>query len=328
VTAVEIVGSEKTAESGAPGEFRGGRFGFFLFLAVLWVLFYYLWRELPNVRAGSVIVYAAKEELERDGQLFPPSVPASARVIVFGNSKVLSGFVPRLFDAETGLYSFNLGKPDESHVARDLELLARTNQLPRTILLTLPWTTEKTPLLPGDDAIMNTLFPFGKLPRDLALFWLRARERGGLAAFYRFGEQSASQMRRDRGWYFIEGQSHYPGDSLPDNYRLPADRPGVVDDPAFVPEGSEFARLNGLGEQYNLRFCIVPSYHRMGELAPSPLFAASVAARLRQYRRFAVRGPNYLLFPNRYFSDPVHLNPAGARLYTHRLAELTASDAF
>ncbi len=303
-------------------------------LAVLWLGFYVAWRNLPYVRSGAETVYAAKEAQEREGRLFPASVPPSRRVVVFGNSKVLTGFVPAVFDAAVfdtsagGVFSVNMGKPDEAHFAKDIEFLARSHQLPSRILLTLPWSkTTPKPLLGDDASVVGRLFPFKRLPRDLILFSALAPRHGGFLNFYRFGETTVGQMEHDRGWYFIEGQSHYAGARLPDDFHLGSDRPNAVDDPAFVPAGAEFEQLNMLAERYQLHFYLVPSYHRTGELAPSPLFASTVAERMKGYPRFTVPGPNYFLFPPRYFSDPVHLNPQGARLYTQELARLIATGA-
>jgi hypothetical protein len=189
-------------------------------------------------------------------------------------------------------------------------------------VLTLPWPAGEP--LAGDARAMDRLFPFRKFSRDLILFTLLARNRGGTRAFYRHGAEVVREVERARGWYFIEGQSHYPDNRLPDGFRLSTDDPGRTDDPAFRPAGAEFRRINNVAEKYNLRIFLAPSYHRQGELAPSPAFAAGVAARMKGWSRFRVAGPAYFLFPNRYFADPVHLNPEGARLYTGKLAEILA----
>lgn len=293
-------------------------------LAILWIAFYLPWRALPYIQPGSVIVYAAKENLERGEDLYPARVPSSSRLLVFGNSKVLTGFIPGVFDSLVGLpiYSYNMGKPDESHFVAGLEYLARRRQTPHRILLTLPWSTDASDSLPDDAGIMARLFPFRKFPRDLILFSILALRHGGLAASYRRGEETVRTMERNRGWYFIEGQSHFPGNAIPDELRFGSDRPQVVDDPAFAPRGIEFRRLNDLAEKFDICIYIVPSYHRVGELAPSPELATGVAARMRAFPRFKVVGPNYFLFANRDFSDPVHLNPEGAQLYTRKLAEI------
>jgi hypothetical protein len=301
-------------------------------LAVIWVASFAVWRELPFVRAGAEIVYSAKDDLERDGRLFPAGVPRDSRLVVFGNSKVLTGFVPAQFDAEVGsrVYSANLGKPDEKHFLRDLEMLARTHQLPRRVVLTLPWASDEKPVSvwAQDDRVIGALFPFRKFPRDLALFGAQARAHGGLLRFYEYGRATVERMEQDRGWYFIEGKSHYPGDRLPVDFRLATDQPDYVDDPAFRPQGTEFRALNEFASAHGTQFYIAPSYHRLGELGPPPERADSVAKRLRGFPNFRVAGPNYFLFENRYFSDPVHLNPEGARLYTRRLADVLQAVLF
>ena len=299
--------------------------GFLFFLGVLWLAFYLIWVAFPYIRPGAVLIYEAKEKLERKGKLFPPS--ASRRLAIFGNSKVLAGFIPAQFDFEIPGYSFNLGKPDETQTIRDIELLARSGQLPHRILLTVPWTTNEAPATPfrflqDDDAILGKLFPFRKFPRDLALFGILSRFHGGMRTFYRYSEESVSRMEKDRGWYFIEGQSHYANDRLPDGLRLASDRPSWIDDSGFDPRGREFERLNDAAVRYGLHYFLVPRYYREGELASPPEFAAAVAVRLQNFPHFTVAGPYYLLFPNHYFSDPVHLNREGARVYTHRLAEI------
>ncbi len=285
--------------------------GWFLFLlATLWIIFYTAWRELPFVRAGAAVIYSAKDNQERLGVIFPPQVPVSSRVIVFGNSKVLAGFIPDVFDRQIAadVYSSNMGKPDESRFVRDLALLAARGQAPHNILVTLPWATESDSanpfqFPPDDSTLMGDLFPFRKLPRDLVLFGMLSRSRGGIPAYYRYGEQAVQSMQRNRGWYFIDGQSHFPGNRLPDNFHLGTDRPGVVDDPAFFPRGPEFARLNQLAEEYSMRVFLVPSYHREGELAPSP---RTLRRSPGECRDFPVHGRRSKLLP---VSQPLFFRP-------------------
>lgn len=304
------------------------KFGFPALLGLLWLIFFAAWYQFPYIRPGAVVIYAAKESSERQGTVFPANVPRSRRLIVFGNSKVLTGFIPAVFDREVqtqlpGLYSVNMGKPDESEFVSDLEILAAKGQLPRHIVLTLPWSVgPPNSILNNDEALAATLFPFRHLPRDFFLFSALAPGRGGFRAFYRYGRAAARRMAADRGWYFIEGQSHYPADRLPDGFHLPSDTPETVYEPAFLPRGEDFARLCTLAQRYGLEFFIAPGYHRTGERAPPPAQAVTVAQRLGAYPYFTVLGPSYFLFPPDLFSDPVHLNPRGALLYTRELARL------
>jgi hypothetical protein len=68
----------------------------FLF-AIFWAMFYGLSRGLPYLKNGSDIVFGAKLQWEEKGLVFPAD-PAVTRVLIFGNSKILAGFVPAWFD--------------------------------------------------------------------------------------------------------------------------------------------------------------------------------------------------------------------------------------
>ncbi len=302
---------------------------------ISWLLFFAVWSAFPYIRSGANIVYAHKDGLEQTGQIFAPAIPFDSRVIILGHSKALTGFVPALFDFETtkaiGLpvYSFNMAKPAVKFLSlQEVDLLAKNHQLPKRILLALSWQTDDTEnnifrFLQNDSEIIDTLFPFRKLPRDLAIFFSLAGKHGGLSASYRNSKNIVLEIDRNRGWYFIEGQSHYPDNRLPDDLRLEEDHPELVSDPGFVPQGESFQCLKKLSESQDLQIYIVPTYFRNGEMAPAQAVSPA-AERLKPFPHFTVVGPAYFLFPNRYFSDPVHLNPEGAQLYTRRLAQLLA----
>ncbi len=68
-----------------------------LFFVVSWVAFYGLSRALPYLKNGSDVVFDAKLQWEEKGQVFPAD-PAVIRVLIFGNSKILAGFLPSRFD--------------------------------------------------------------------------------------------------------------------------------------------------------------------------------------------------------------------------------------
>jgi hypothetical protein len=68
-----------------------------LLFAILWAMFYEISRALPYLKNGSDIVFSAKLQWEKKGQVFPAD-PTVTRVLIFGNSKILAGFVPAWFD--------------------------------------------------------------------------------------------------------------------------------------------------------------------------------------------------------------------------------------
>ncbi len=311
--------------------------GFLALLGTLWILFYIIWRGLPYIQPGADLIRAAKLDLANRGAVFPPEVSSSERMLVVGNSAMLAGFLPRQFDgliaedAGTKVHSFNFGLPDyEFFTKQDLGNLVLKDQAPQRILLQLRWNPapeETTPFhfLFDDDGIMNDLLPFRKLPRNLALFTLRASSFGGPAAFYRYAAISVGKMVEDRGWYFIEGQSHYPGNRLPDDFHLESDTPAHIADSGFIPTGAEFAGINDWAKQYNIRIYLIPGYFRIGAQGAPPQSVNTSAARMTPYSQFTAVAPNYFLYPNRYFSDPVHLNAEGARVYTAELAHVMAN---
>jgi len=288
-------------------------------LAGLWCVFCGLYKAFPHIRSGAAVIYNAKVAWLDRG--------LDADLVIFGNSKVLTGFVPASFDsAYGGIRSYNLGLPDEERFIANLEQLATRGRPPRIILLTMTRSTPEPPTtafhyLSNDRTIVDRLFPFRHFPRDLTLFVLRAHTRGGLTAFYRQSETIVARMQADRGYYFIEGQSHYPGHRLPPEFHLPTDRPEFVNVRASL-KVSDLARLRSVAERYGMQIWLVPSYYRPGEYALPPAENSELAALVHADSRLHLAGPDYWILPLEFFSDGGHLNPNGAQEYTRRLAEL------
>jgi hypothetical protein len=293
-------------------------------LAVLWLFFAGVNRALPYIGPGAEVVYSAKTEMIRSGSLFRRDAPV--KVVIFGNSQVLAGFQPELFDSLSGgtVSSCNLGLPDYLRFIAHLEDLCQRGERPTHVLLMFPWREEPKHgfnlfrLGIEDKRVMDVLFPFRKLPRNLVLFTIRSRSRGGLRAYYEECRRQIQTMLAQKGYYFIEGQSHYPGHRLPDDFRLQKDDPTQPFLRSAPTEGSEFQRLTALAERYDIRVILVPRYFREGEVAP-PEPQSVLAARLAQHSKVSVQGPDCWLLPNRYFSDPTHLNREGAAYYTQQL---------
>lgn len=300
-------------------------------IAGLWLLFNAISEALPYVRPGAEVIYNAKTLLIRGDPLFRRD--AAIKLIVFGDSKVLSAFQPDLFDAPSRgvISSYNLGLPGDLHFLEILESLCQRGERPTHVLLMYPWSDEpekqRNVFRMGieDSRVMDELFPFRKMPRNLMLFAVRSQSRGGVFAHYEESRRQAVSMLDKKGYYFIEGQSHYPNHRLPEDFRLQKDdstRPFLRHAKTNVPA---FKRLEVLVERFNIRVIFVPVYHREGEFA-QPGQRSAMEAALVTHPQFSVRGPDYWLLPNRYFSDPVHLNESGAEHYTRRLWELIGSE--
>jgi hypothetical protein len=303
----------------------------FLLFVFLWLIFVALYRRFPYLKNGSDLVFRAKLRWEASGAIFPKN-PNIVRVLIFGNSKILAGFVPSFFDqlaAAAGLQvsSFNSGFPGSDLVLPPLQTMCARGQAPNVLLLSLPWRADpprRTILrfLPDDHAVIEALFPFRNLITDFTSFLMRAPSNGGVAAYYRDAEQNESRVIAQRGYYLISEQSNFPDGRLPDDFHLQSDQPNAIVVRTTPPPGSEVVALNRLVSQYRIRCYFVPFYLRLGEAAAAPAYDERFATAVERATSCKLLGPDYYLYPNRLFSDQTHLNQAGAEIYTEALFRL------
>jgi hypothetical protein len=295
-------------------------------LAVLWGAFYVAYVMLPYTRSGAAIVTDTKTRQMRAGPCFAPG--ARVRVAFFGDSLTVAGVKPRLLESllGPGVSAYNAGIPGANRLLADLRSILDHGETPTHVVLMRPWPepdARRGPFnpLPPDAEIADAVFPFRHMPRDVVLFALRARSRGGIRAFYDQGRQTVEQITADGGYYFIEGQSHFPGHRLPDDFRLETDRPDQSPSRAFDASTDVFRQFEAIAVERHIRLIVVPEYCREPSRGPSP-GGEALARALSAYPWIDVVGPEYVRYPNRQFSDIVHVNPDGADVYTRYLAEL------
>lgn len=301
-----------------------------LFL-ILWVVFFVLYREFPYVKNGADIVFSAKLRWEATGPIFPHD-PRVIRVLIFGNSKVLAGFVPSIFDqtaaaANLKVSSFNSGFPGSDLVLPPLKAMCARGQAPNLLLLTLPWRGDPPRrsifhLIPDDHAVIQELFPFRNIARDLTDFLWRAPSHGGMGSYYRQAKMDETEAIAQRGYYLISEQSNFPGGRIPDDFHLASDQPNNVPVRSAPRRSSEVTELNALIRQYHIHCYYVPFYLRIGEAATPPTYDEKFATVVEQVSSCNLLGPEYYLYPNKFFSDQTHLNTAGAQVYTKALFHL------
>jgi hypothetical protein len=300
--------------------------------SLLWLAFYGAYAGLPYLSSGASLIYRAKLNYETHERLFPSS--GSKRVLIFGNSKVLAGFVPDEFDRlaagdSINTSSFNSGYPGLGDFVAQLEDIVQRGQAPNVLLLTVPWHVASPKqnvfrFATDDKAIAEYLFPFRYLPRDALSFLFTSRQHGGLRKFYAESKGNVASMLRDRGYYFISEQSRFKGDKLPDDFRLPSDAPNMIQSRSADTRSPELSELNTILHQHHVECYFVPSYSRMGEAAPAPSQDLIFVQQVESNSSCKVLGPDYLSFPNSYFSDQTHVNHAGASAYTRALYSLVA----
>jgi hypothetical protein len=307
-------------------------FGWTLLLfVVLWVSFYGLLRALPYVKNGSDVVFQAKLRWEQRGQVFPDD-PSVTRVLIFGNSKILAGFMPSTFDQLSAanhlrVASFNSGFPGSDLFLPPLKTMCERGQAPNVLLLTLPWEADPPRrgifhFIPDDHAVIDALFPFRNFVRDLTAFLLSAPSHGGVVSYYRESEENERAVIAERGYHLITEQSHFPGGRLPDDFHLDSDQPTIRLPRVAPPQSSQMGELNQLVRQYHMKCYYVPFYLRQGEAAPAAEYDTQFAKMLAESTACNLLGPDYFTYPNRLFADQTHLNQTGARLYTDALFQL------
>ncbi len=301
------------------------------FFALAWAVLYGLWRGLPYLKNGSDIVFSAKLRWEHIGPVFPAN-PAVTRVLIFGNSKILAGFVPAWFDQLSAadhlqVSSFNSGFPGSDLFLPPLQAMCARGQAPHVLLMTLPWRRDPRPrglfhFIPDDHAVIDELFPFRNFPRDLTAFLLAAPSHGGVLSYYRESEENEREVIAERGYHLITEQSHFAEGRLPDDFHLDSDQP-LQRLPRDAPSPSaQIAQLNQLIRQYHIDCYFVPFYLREREAAPAKARDEDFAAQVERVTPCKLLGPDYYLYPNRLFADQTHLNQTGARIYTEALFQL------
>ena len=204
-------------------------------------VFFFLFpvRSFPICQTGAVLVTRFKHNLARNGHPFRTS--HGLKVMAFGHSVMLAGFIPSLFDSQMAaagishVESYNFGLPGDGLFVGDLETMIARGVGPDLVLLIVPWPAgekrEQTifHFMNDDSALIDTLFPFRNLPRDLFVMMVEAG--GRPAAFrrtYLQSERTIGKLEADRGYYFITRQSHYANYELPDDFRSPTDTPDVM----------------------------------------------------------------------------------------------------
>ena len=324
--------SETAQQKVSPERKTSSAFAWTLLLFVVtWAMFYELFHLLPYVRNGSDVVFGAKLRFEEQASIFPAD-PSVTRVLIFGNSKILAGFMPSVFDrlsAENrhSVASFNSGFPGSDLFLQPLEDLCAHGQAPKLLLLTLPWDPDPPRrgifrFVLDDHAVIDDLFPFRGFLRDLSAFLLNAPSHGGVVRYYRRAQEAERAVVAARGYYLITEQSRFLGGRIPDDFHLASDRPTEILPRSAPPASAQVDALNRLISKYRMECYYVPLYLREGEAAPAAPYNGRFAAQVAQSTSCKLIGPDYYLYPNRLFADQTHLNEDGARVYTAALYQL------
>lgn len=308
---------------------------FLAYLIIVWLVFWSLWRAFPQIEPGGLRVYDSKLSTCKSGQIF--SKKAKVKLLVVGDSKVISGFKPIVFDTLSGgnVSSYNLGLPrtlfnrKRYNLVELLALLAHNDELPTHLLLTdlEPWPpaadqenendlfvgTHK----PNINLPIERIFPFRRLIRNALAFIKHSRRHGGLREYLEMCKAEIAKMEREKGYYFLESMSIYPSGRLPHNFRARDDNPDIALRRITDTDSPTLKEILTFTDRENITLILTPTYFRKGYCA-EPGAEGEEHVKLSQLRIQTV-GPAYWLLPNSFFSDRVHLNPRGAETYTRKL---------
>lgn len=321
---LKVTELKRSATTTSPNWFKPVAIFVLAWMAV-WLSLYAAYVMMPFIRPGSDIIARAKFDTMVKGPMFGPQ--DRYRLMVFGHSKALTSVRPRELDEALGpgFRSYNMGLPGETHFLPILEAALSAGNIPTHVLLMLAWDAKPNQdtmldALRDDANIVSSLVPFRMLPRDASLFLFENRSR--LADAVSEVDSQRSAMLDERGWYFIKSQSHYADDRLPDDYALPTDHPTHIEQRSLPEKSFTRDRLEQLARQYGFQIVMIPVPFRIGEYAPAPAADQTRLATVSAQPLIRVSGPDYFSYPPARFSDPNHMNLAGALVYTADLAKL------
>lgn len=302
----EVALQQPLAGRGVPSGLLSASGWTLLLFVVFWLAFYGLFRGLPYLRNGSDVVFSAKLQFASQGQVFP-SDPQVTRVLIFGNSKTLAGFLPAWFDQLSAenhwkVSSYNSGFPGSDLLLPPLTVMCERGQAPNLLLLTLPWGADPASggifhFIPDDHAVVEKLFPFRNFLRDATAFLLNAPSRGGLLHYYRESQQNEHAVIGERGYHLITEQSHFPGGRLPEDFHLESDQPAQVMPRKVLPRNMQSEQLQSLISRYHITCYYVPTYLRQGEAAPAAAYDQNFAAQVERATPCKLLGPIIICIP-------------------------------
>lgn len=294
---------------------------------------------------GAALVCEAKREIARNGRW--KQTPDRTGVLFMGDSKIMAGLIPSVFDAAAGggVRSHNMALPAlpiGPHYFELRDYIASSGP-PDWIILSLLLDNSAAPGLfdryalqgarlnpdilsyaanrKSKNFLLNYLVPTRMyLAPSLKFAAASVFGRDGLRDTRAKNRAAVDRMIRNRGYYYISEQALYPGGRLPDDYG--ADTPPATPDdydPRFDPYVKMFIRFacaNGIN------VLLIESPVREREIVPpqTPPRRFTDLAHKWSNVRFARNGWKPKEYPNAMFSDPAHLNPEGAARYTRDIA--------
>ena len=270
-------------------------------------------------------------------------------VLYFGASGILTALIPEVFDSVLNqqTYSMNLALPAlpiGSYYHYFLDYL-ENNPAPEHIIMT--YHVDDEPILlfntygnqginfprevvsyflnrPDKNQIINYLLPFHVYWKSLFRYYYNSVfNPSHIEETSKRNELIVRDMIKERGYYFIMEQARFPDGRLPENYMEESDCPDC-ELKIFDPDTDVYVdRFFKLTKELNVEVLLISYPVRKGvykqfETTPEP-----IRKLVDRYENISIPSDGWKLpfYPNKYFSDPVHLNKSGALLFTKDIAQ-------
>jgi hypothetical protein len=312
-----------------------------IFLAANLIAFHLDWLWLNEHEA----VIIAKRNATR-GRVFTVRSD-KPHVVVFGDSRLTSGFIPAVFDASLAhrTSTLNLAAPSHDASRQYFQLLDYIDAygVPDFVLIDLrtsPGLLAEYPLgasfaemieyskedLSNTKAILRYAVPALHLKRQYPPTIDQLLEP---MASYRTQTEKISEMILQNGVYWPDERKNY---SLPPGFATKADRPTQPPDGRIDAKLRPWVdRLFGALEHRAVKTLLVTTPFRANSVAQylsPPAYISDITERFRNVR-IAKNGWAVKWYPSESFYDSGHLNYAGATRYSREIAlEFTETYGF
>lgn len=296
---------------------------------------------------GAAIICEQKREgVQNKSFILDSSKPT---VLFMGNSLILSGIVPSVFDSvlSENVFSLNLSLPALPVGPHYFLLKDYMNNYPKPDKIVLLFTAnvdkhsslfdyyaiqgmesrkELTSYFWHRDSksfLLNYFLPMQLYDDDILRYaYYSIKDKDVITSKKQENVNIVNKMFEDRGYYFIKEESRFPGYIVPEDYTADLtpneERPYVKD-----PFEDDYTKLFfDYCKNNQIEVLLISAVVRNNKYKQYKEIPESWDAILTKYSnvKMAINGWKLKYYDNKFFSDERHLNYSGARMYTIDIA--------
>ena len=288
---------------------------------------------------GGRLVTRYKREALRKGA-FLNSDNTARDVLVLGDSEILSGFVPQIFNAlsEHKINSINLalpGQPLSSAYYMLKEHLRNTSTKPNAVIIFFNVNYQKINFYGTEGASLEEALGhlYYKNNAEYFVKYLIPSRQYIVNIFkylkmFLFNRQTLFKLKKknkdvldkvlNNDGYLPLSLDRYPNSILPDSIYEPTDNPNIVHEFPNVKEDIYFHKFVELINKHQLKTLVIRTPKRIGSRKKEKIIPSTLESLLLSNRLFFLgnNGWKTKFYKNQFFADTRHLNPNGANKFT------------